>query len=134
MKSYPCAACDGTGIWSETKDCPYCEGTGKSDEEFSDLPELNLSNTNAYAFLHLLQVETGEDCCGTIPNDQLPVLLSRLQMVVAKVSSPFLVTETISDGNVTFCGRSEEYVAHRSAQLLDLFVQARDKGYDVTWG
>lgn len=121
-------------------------------EERSVLPEINLSNVNAYAMMRALGVEP--DYAGTWTKGELAVLLERAMKLanVEAMREPFLKDTTTTGGQlqqsgvsgnvvsvskgcrVTDIGRDDEYIREKALLFADLFKKARDSGYSVSWG
>jgi len=130
----PCPFCEGSGVvaYVEGLDCGYCGGHGWAEEEVSELPEINMSNHNAYSFLMELGLEA--DCCGSIPVSAMDDLAVKLTLLSCGITSAFLEEEPRSEGIITYCGRDTQYVQARAKELLALVKQAKAKNYSVTWG
>ena len=129
-----CRLCDGTGkaYWDETQPCECCRGTGKETVTSSTLPEINLSNSNAHAFLKQFGVE--DDYCGRIEVAALPDLEVKAKLLSVGITAPFLEKESVVMGNLVLCGRDMEYIRTRGSEFFDLFHKAHSAGYPVCWG
>jgi hypothetical protein len=133
---------------------PYPEEEPDYEEERSELPEINLSNSNASAILRALGVTLEPDYCGTWEVEQLPEILARAMKLanIEELRSP-AVSETVqsggelrrgeSDGNVVSLtagcrmisfGRSDEYVRQTALRLVELLRIAKEQSFSVTWG
>lgn len=129
-----CVYCDGTlrhpyvmgGV------CNSCNKEGGEYVQRSTFPEINMSNSNAYAFLELFGLEL--DYCGSIPVEVLPDLAVKAKLLSVGITAPFLEKETVEEGNIILCGRDTEYVRRRGSELFDLFHKAHQAGYPVVWG
>ena len=128
-----CSACDGSGKFYSDTDCPYCHGSGREFSQVSELPEINMSNANADAFMKALRLP--EDYCGTIVPSQMEELENRARLLAVGVTTPALEVETVEvSANYIICGRSNEYVRRRAAEFVELFSKARAAGHDISWG
>ncbi len=129
-----CPICEGAGVdaYVEGLDCGYCNGRGWLDEEKSSLPEINMSNTNAWDFMARMGVTP--DHCGRIPHASLSEIGPKLALIAYGLTSVFLEREPSVVGSITYCGRDHEYVVRRATEMLELVKQAQAGGYDITWG
>lgn len=120
-------------------------------ENRSVLPEINLSNSNAWAMLEAMGIKP--DHCGELASAELDAVITRLTRLVndASARAPALQASSVTQGarrlsvqgnvvrvaqgpTVYHGGRDDDYVARRAAQLLELFVAARREGFGVCWG
>ena len=131
---------------------PYPEDEPDYVENISVLPEINLSNTNAYAMMEAL----GEtpDYCGTWTVEELPALLERaLKLANQEELRAPTTSETVESGRelrrgaseenvvsltrscrmVSF-GRSDEYVRQKALDFAALFKAAKEGNFSVHWG
>jgi hypothetical protein len=120
------------------------------EEDQSTLPEINLANSNALAFLRLLGVEA--EYCGTFTVKDQEALLPRLLLLAnsADARGPAVrepsMEQTVHrsiEGNLVQltrgarmfdCGLGDEQVQSYALRMLDLFKQAHVGGYNVSWG
>lgn len=134
-----------------TKVTPYDDAPDFVVEE-SVLPELNLSNSNASAFLKLLGLPNEE--CGTIEPEQFPALRQRLlelqndEAARAPALRPMeeakqrVTPERREDGvtvlrvgaRVIDCGLQDHQVTRYAQVMGELLAQAQQHGYEVSWG
>lgn len=97
------------------------------------LASLNFSNANAVAMLRLAGLPV-EDI-GEVSGAQLASAARRLMLAVNSARARRAEVEPLSRcGNLIECGRSDEYIERRSAELLALFVEAQQLGCGVYWG
>lgn len=131
---------------------PFPDQDPDFKQQASDLPEVNLSNTNALAMLELMGLPAAYD--GEVPPEAMGPVIERLMRAANEpgARAPALLEPAVVQGalrpraqedNVTYLGRGptvciggrdDAYVARRSRHLLELFTQARAKGYRVCWG
>lgn len=126
-----CIVCEGTG-GALGASCPYCDGTGKCEDVVCELPELNMANSNAFDMMRALGEEP--DCCGEWPLSKLHELLTKLTLLKCGVTSVFLESETVREGNIIHCGRDHEYVVRRASSLYEVVWTAFRMGRSVVWG
>ena len=93
-----------------------------------DLPQVNVSNTNAVSLLEALGLD--RDPSGSV--DAADFVARVLLALSSDVPSP-AVAEVV-DGNVIHCARHEGYVQDRLQQLLAVGEAARVANCAVTWG
>jgi hypothetical protein len=129
---HECWECDATGI-VRAMPCSCCNGTGKETCAESTLPEVNMANSNAMAFLEML-VGDAADYCGTWTPEQCATLARKLTKIRNGKAAARLVDAPYQDGIVHYAGRSSEYVDRRSGDLLDVLVAASKAGMSVSWG
>lgn len=139
-------------FWAPEAPCvqtrPYCSEPDYVETR-SELPELNVSNRNAERFFRLL----GEpfDCCGRWSSSDHDRVIHRLLWLlnhpdqlesatlapsreqVAAVSSQGQLTKIHRLATVVDCGLSSEQLLRYCTVLLDLLVQARTRGFYVSW-
>lgn len=94
---------------------------------------LNFSNANAAAMLRLAGLPIVES--GEARGEQLAAASRRLLLAVNSARTRGREVEPlVIERNLIDCGRSDDYVERRSAQLLAMFVQAQKLGRAVNWG
>jgi hypothetical protein len=101
-KELPCWVCDGSGKDSygdEEWVCDMCKGKGTREEWASDAPELNVSNSNAFAILDMLGIND-PDYSGKIDNKDLPDIMRKLIILKNKGSEEYTEPGSISGGNM----------------------------------
>jgi hypothetical protein len=131
---------------------PYPDDEPDYVEQRSLLPEINLSNVNAYAMMRALGVEP--DYAGTWSVGELAVLLERAVKLanIEVLRDPFLKDTTTTggqlrpsavSGNVVSVsrgcrvidnGRDDAYIREKALRFVDLFKKARENGFSVSWG
>lgn len=133
--THSCEVCEGSGASDYDDDgvCPYCHGVGQEIRKESSLPSLNLSNSNAHAFLRFLFPGIASDDCGRIAVVALPALRTRLWLATQGAAAS-LVSAPVQEGIVWQGGRSEEYVTRRAGDLLVVFDAAIKAQMPITWG
>jgi hypothetical protein len=136
---------------------PYPEVEPEYTEERSTLPEVNLSNCNAREMLRLLGLDF-EELCGSVQPTEFGPVVSHLHRLINNEATRapalkeaaehprrlhVLAAGERSSGNVVAVGfgprifeggRSDDYLKNRASALLDLFVQARQANYQISWG
>ena len=144
-----CWYCDGHGT-HDGQTCRACKGTGQIDTTRSTAPELNASNSNAYAILDMLQLP--QDDAGVIPYEDLPGLRQRLIAIKNRSLEPYvqqpstehprLVPRTVSQRVVSLqrqgptvynSGRSHEQVMRYIDHLLKIIDFAQKHKAMVGW-
>lgn len=129
---------------------PY-EDEPDYEEVVSTLPELNVSQFNAFGFLSLMGLEP--DDCGTITVEDMDALITRLLVLANRAGERAqLVSEAppedqrmrfVQEGNVVAVQRgphiiggavTDERVLRYVTTMLDLLTQARKANYVVSWG
>tara|TARA_Y100001937_G_C7038636_1_gene293543 strand:+ start:270 stop:854 length:585 start_codon:yes stop_codon:yes gene_type:complete len=138
-------------------DCDYCKGKGERLEWRGKGPEMNLSNTNAFAVFSFLGIQE-PDYSGTIMNKDLQKYLMLLYQVksgeqdsglespgrtsggnrrteIQKDPETGLDTiKKVSDGPVLYhMGRSASQVRTYIDKLINIFEYARDNKVNVSW-
>ena len=114
------------------------------------LPEINMTNANAHAFLRLLSLEPIDE--GVWEIGDFPGIRQRLTLILNQESvRASAVTETVdargprttrvvngiptisAGARLVECGRSDEYIVRRANDLLELVCAAQAGGYRITW-
>ena len=126
-----CCVCEGTGH-DDGEPCYYCQGKGGEPVRQSTLPELNMANGNAAAFLADMGFET-DDLCGTWTLYELPTIKTKLQIMLM-ATGVALEKEPEQIGRIIECGRDREYIECRIQQLMAVVTAAMNNNYSVSWG
>jgi len=155
-KEVDCWVCKGTGKDSYGKDewdCDMCGGKGKKEEWVSDAPELNVSNSNAFAILDMLGV-SDPDYAGKIQNKDLPAVMRKLIMLKNKGAEEYTEPGSISGNKMQkykdpatgldrigrqgpmmyHMGRSSSQVERYIDKLLEIIKFAQQNNADLGWG
>ena len=148
-----CFLCDGTGketYGDMSRVCSRCHGTGKTEEEVSDAPELNVSNANGYAIQEMLGLDP--DYSGTIYNKDLPQIMRRLIELKNKGSSEYTQEPSVSRGPMRKSkddqgitkispgatshdfGRSQGQVDRYIDELIKMVQFAQKNNAHISWG
>lgn len=113
--------------------------TYNETEYMEDVPQMNLSNTNAIALLEVLEQEgmnvNPEILEGSLDIDALDHALSMIRAVPS--TSEQLTTETVTDGNYISVGRSAEQVEsyiERLEQMVDFINNNGIKDRRIAFG
>jgi hypothetical protein len=128
---------------------PY-EDEPDYQEQRSTLPELNLANDNAQAFLALLEIPW--DWCGTIAVAEFDKVIPRLLVLansedarqpVLRPGEQSQAVRVEQDGNLAVLRRGprmygggllDDPVQRYAQTLLALLMRAKQQGYCVSWG
>lgn len=99
-------------------------------DDASELPDVNMSNSNASDVLETLGVDMRE--AGYAGSFEADDLLARINigLAVAPESAERL---TYTEGSVTMCGRPEGYVQGKLECLITIAEHAREMGRQVVW-
>lgn len=123
----------------------YEDGYGETLVSRSSLPEVNMSYGDARQWLQLLGLNSDPSCelegdlWGSASPVQFKPVIERLQVLCSDPRAraaglrPAWETRGRRGARIIDCGRSDEYLALQSQQLLELFVQARQKNLDIHW-
>jgi len=90
-----------------------------SDPRIKDLPEFNVSNSNAADILASLGLEPAFECAS-------PYLLEQVEaecVTFLRIAAGTEVDQQVNSrqvGNLIHCGRREGYTSHRVTQLLEV--------------
>lgn len=114
------------------QDCYFCKGSGI--ETVSDVPEVNMSNTNALTILEMI-LESKPDYGGQIENKDIPKYLRRIIFLknTPKKTIAQNVRPTEKDKNFFSMGIDEDYIAERLTQVENILRYAQEHGEDVSW-
>lgn len=155
-KEVKCWVCDGKGKESYGKDewdCDMCGGKGKREEWVSDAPELNVSNSNAFAIQQMLGIDD-PDYAGHIDNKDLPDIIRRLIMLKNQGSEEYTEPGSITGNKMQrykdpetgldrigrqgpmmyHMGRSSSQVERYIDKLLEIIKFAQQNNADLGWG
>jgi len=131
---------------------PYPESDPDYEIDESELPKLNLSNSNAGVLLDLLDIPLAPAYSGCIEVHEMDALIAKLLIIGNKDSARSRVLRdftssqdtrveqvngltTIGKGpKVIDCGLSDTQVQRYTQTLLSLLTQAKQQGYRVFWG
>lgn len=125
-----CLCCDGTGKIGDD-DCLDCE-EGLSLQVVSSLPEINMANGNATAYLKQLNPAGACPPCGTWLPGVLPAILRKVQALQAD-PYPLVTADQYHSASYYVMGRTEESVRNRLAQFITLLQGAIDGNYKIVW-
>jgi len=137
--------------------CPWCQGTGMSEDREPAWPWVNLANTNARNVLAVLGFACDDELYGVWEDETLDVVIQRCLRALNSETRRAVATReevymprghagvcVVREGNVariermgaeTFvCGYSDETVQRRVREILDICRKAREEGEKVTWG
>lgn len=96
-------------------------------------PEAHMTGTTANAVLSALGYQPEESDC--FPLDQLPEVRRRITQALntrARIERNTLSPHR--EGNVHFCGLSDERIRRQLGDLQAVVVKAMEEGCDVVWG
>ena len=114
--------------------CPDCQGKGYFEFDIYHY-ELQSSNTNFYSLMGIVLGMKYIECYGELKPEELPDLCSR---IMRAKNSPRVrkhgARDTISEGNITMCGLSEEDIIERLSKLEEIVVWAQSNNKRITWG
>lgn len=117
-----CPVCEGSGKSRTGGVCAPCQGTGKSTDHECDGPEMQVSNSNGMAIQRdILGVEA--DYAGSIPTEQLPALRRKLiKMInVDKERESMHKQTTDSQGEMRRTGTNDNVTSiGRGARMVDI--------------
>lgn len=154
-KRVPCDA-PSMGLTCEPGDrCGYCDD-GWMEEKVTECPEVNFANANASRIVALLQMGDPREEYGDLKCADIPHILRRIMVVLAKDSErnhlirdgydgrahePRVETDPetglpcISCGcRVIEGGNTDEQTVRRVTNIRNLLTWAQERGYDVSWG
>jgi hypothetical protein len=148
-----CSYCDGSGRnpYFNDEQCDICYGKGKREEWVSDAPELNVSNSNAFAIFDMLGMEG--DYSGIWKNEQLPMIMKKLIRLkngdpdqhtqdpstergkMRKSVDPDTGMTSIGRGPTMHdMGRSRSQVEHYVDSLMAMIQYAQKHNAAIGWG
>jgi len=115
--------------------CPYCNGTGMSEDREPAWPWTNLSNVNARNVLGVLGFVCGQELYGVWEGEGLDVAIRRClrALNVEKARRPAL-REPVEEGRFHEMGYSDERVQLRVREILLVCRKAKEEGEKVVWG
>jgi len=154
-KRVPCDA-PSMGLTCEPGDrCGYCDD-GWMEEKVTECPEVDLANANARQIVALLQMGDPNEEYGDLKVEDIPSVLRRIMVVLAKDGErEHLVRETfdgraheprmmkdpetgmdrISCGpRVIDMGNTDAQTVRRVTNIRNLLTWAHEQGLDVSWG
>ncbi len=136
-------------------ECRACNGSGESEQELSDVPELNVANDNARIVVDMMGLEF--DHSGEIKPEQIPVIKRRLLKIKNQGGDAYTRDDEYDDGDrgmqrtkdsetgVTTISRKKglkmygqgvdtEKVMRYVDEMLKVLDYAQKKNSEISWG
>lgn len=114
-------------------ECAFCPPFAEVVTDVDDIPDVNVSNTNARMILSIAGLDE-EELWGSMDADEF---LGYIMVSLAEERDRSPVAPVTLPGQgptVLECGLPAGYTEQRLGELADLAVQAKNKGRRVIWG